>query len=843
MQSFGRIVLAIAIVGGLTMTSLSAPAVSAEEKEVFTLEEVVITASKRETQLQDTALAVSAYTKDMLDDLNINDSSDFEALAPSFTNTPSRISIRGVGRFSEEVGTSPGVGLYTDGVFSEHLTALNSNPINLERVEILRGPQGTLYGRNTTGGAVNVVTKRPTDEFHVDLRAKFGNYGHQQFAGVVSGPILDALGFKLYIDDIKRDGLVENVAGEDLNSRNQTTVEGQLELDVTDDLSLWVKHVWTEYDQVPGGGRTESPIDCSMFSFGPAVRPSFLECFANGSPATLYQIEQDNPYMTSQNTPGYVKLEDVAFTTFKATYDFEAMSLSYLFARNTFDYNRLTDMDDTANEQFSVLDFFMQDQTQITHELQLTSYWDKNWRFLLGAFHFSNENEQRRKIGGDPAKGEALAAPFTLITSYADAMAIGASLGAGGGIPDTVTFWENPELLSFYQRGLLDNTSWAVFGELEFDFTEQWSLNLGLRYSYDDFDGGEARIVYGDPSLIFGTFPNPPLGFPLAVDLNAVGQPGCPTCGGTSGVGVVGPDTRIRYVDSIDVEHDRDFSNVTGHLTLNYRPYEGQLLWAKIATGYKMGGVQLGLTQIFQGGGGLTDGFFDQEDMAMAELGWKASLLEDRLRTEVVGFFSKYDDMQQMISSVVPGTEIRFEETTNIDTEMYGLEVSTAFLVTENLRAMYAGSYNYSEIVEDAFYRNTTYGQFDPVAGDYIAENVKGNHLAITPRYKHALSLHYSLPTDIGRFSLGGTFSYIGKRYFSFDNYNSEDSYTRLDAQASWTSMSERYRILAAAKNATDELVYNTYGCNNTGVPGSLATCGGGLMNQRLVTVEFMVRF
>ena len=115
------------------------------------LEEIIVTASKRETVVQDTAIAITAFSQSMLEDLNINTPFMYEALTPSlsFQQTPNRLSIRGIGRFDNSLGISPGVAIYNDGIFTAEATSLATQPINMTRTEILRGPQGTLYGRNT----------------------------------------------------------------------------------------------------------------------------------------------------------------------------------------------------------------------------------------------------------------------------------------------------------------------------------------------------------------------------------------------------------------------------------------------------------------------------------------------------------------------------------------------------------------------------------------------------------------------------------------------------------------------------------------------------------------------
>jgi len=212
-----------------------------------------------------------------------------------------------------------------------------------------------------------------------------------------------------------------------------------------------------------------------------------------------------------------------------------------------------------------------------------------------------------------------------------------------------------------------------------------------------------------------------------------------------------------------------------------------------------------------------------------------------------VGYFYDYEDMQQLRSfSTPPPGNITLEQVINLDTEMYGVEASATYLVTDNLRAIFGYSYINSEVTSDAFFEDFEYGERD-ANGDIIPDNVQGNQLTLTPEHKGSLTLHYFYPTDIGEFTIGGTWSYMDDRYFDLGNHEQEGSYDIIDMQASWTSNSGRYKLLLTGTNVTDEEAYNTYGCdaNNDGVygtPSFILRCGGNPINQRLYAAQFMVR-
>lgn len=785
----------------LSLGIASIPTVQAQGSGLI-LEEVIVTATRRTSSLQDTPIAMTALTSSMLEDMDINSAFGLEAVVPSlsFQQSPNRLSIRGVGRFDNQLGTNPGVGIYTDGIYSSEASALSEESINVERIEVLRGPQGTLYGRNTTGGAINVITRRPTDEFYGDLRIKVGNYDLQQIDMLVSGPVNDDLRYKLYINDTQRDGLQENIAGPDLKSADNRFVEGQIEWDITPKLSLWAKYRENRYDYVPGAGAilgvnpSEDPYDCVNSWSGLNQSAQYLECQVGGTNPSVGDVRK-----FAQDSPGNVTLSNHHIGALQLTYDLPSATIKYLYGKVKYDWDATrVDHDQTPND-YGVLVDNAQYQDQETHELQLNSEWDKNWNYLLGLYFFSDENEQ----------------PYTIYADDYD--------NISRVTEDFVNFWDNPKELYYHQYGAVENESWASFGELSWDLNAEWAIKLGGRYSVDKFKGAETQIQYFDMAR-YG------LGFALDVsEAHFAGDPD-------------------RYTDTVDARYKDEFENLTGKITVDYRPDDTHMIWGTVANGYKMGGVRLGSLEKFWSASAGEDGNgeFEQEDMLMLELGWKADLLNDRLRTEVVAFNYIYDDMQQTRQKVTPPPgSITLSEVINVDVETYGLEATATAILTDRLRAYYSFSYNHSEVSEDAYFTNRTYGARDE-NGNIIADNIKGNQLALTPEFKSALALHYTIPTNVGEFSVGGTYSYIGERYFNLENYDRADSYQNLDLQASWTSNTGRYRVLGSVKNATDETEYNTYACiastnGEYGTDSFVTRCGGNLVDQRLYSLQFMI--
>jgi iron complex outermembrane receptor protein len=790
------------------LIAFQAQSQESERKSSLSLEEVIVTATKRETSMHDTAIAVTAFTADMQQQMNINSPFDYEKLVPSMTfqQSPNRVSIRGAGRFSNSLGVNPAVAIYNDGIYFPEATSLSTQPINIQRTEILRGPQGTLYGRNTTGGAVGVISRRPTEEFEGDFRVTLGNYDYQQYALVVSGPLTDTFRYKLHYIDTERDGLQDNKAGKDLRTTDNWYAEAQIEWDITDKMHLWAEYGRLQVDGILGAGPSEDPYDCVNF-WGTLTRSQqYLECDRGAE-----NPSKGDPRKVAHNAPGFVKTRNNNNWTARLSYDFEDAELSYLFGLIEYDYDQRTDIDGTDNPNIQTNLDIGQYQKQTTHELQLISSWDKKWNYIAGLYYFEDKNEQ----------------PYNINTPFETFETVCAQSGA--------PCWPNPLGVIYFQNAVLDNDSWAAYGEVDYEINDQWSVVVGARYSEDNYDGGETQLQYYDPFREFGgeLIPGIPPDFPLATfaaDVSQANFAGDPT----------------RYVDGIDATHEDDFSNVSGKVAVSYRPRDGHLIYGSIVTGYKMGGTRLGSLEAFysQDAGVDSNGEFDEEEVIAYELGWKAEFLDRKLLTELTGYFSDYKDMQRQRTFRTPApANVSLTNVINVDTEIWGIEGTATWLITDNLRGLFTYSYMDTEITSDAFFEDFEYSDRD-ADGNIIPENVKGNKTTITPDHKGSASLHYFYPTDIGELTIGGTWSYIGERYFDLGNHESEDSYSTLDMQASWTSTESRYRIQANVTNLTDEEVFNTSSCSvnagaTYGTDDFISRCSGNPINQRLWTVEF----
>ncbi|HIL84503.1 MAG TPA: hypothetical protein EYG52_13450, partial [Pseudomonadales bacterium] len=250
----GRLALltTVSVMGALTAMSTS---VFAEESG-RQIEEVIVTAERREASIQDTSISITAFTGEMLDDFGIRNQEDLQNFVPATTIQPYDATIRGVGRNFRALGGDPGVATYMNGVYSEDLlTATAATFWDVERVEILRGPQGTLYGRNAVGGAINILYKQPSQEFDYSVKGIVGNFGTAEYYGMINGSIIeDKLSARVNFSVRDRDGVIKEIGpGSDLDGLGTKNVAVQFQFTPTDTLAFDVRFNKMEIDRDFGG--------------------------------------------------------------------------------------------------------------------------------------------------------------------------------------------------------------------------------------------------------------------------------------------------------------------------------------------------------------------------------------------------------------------------------------------------------------------------------------------------------------------------------------------------------------------------------------------------------------
>ena len=335
-----------------------------------TVSEIVVTAEKREQSLQQVPVAVTAFTTERRDLIGIQSIVDQTNFTPGLTYQPNldRVSIRGIGRLTNVHTADSGTALYTDGVFTTSTTDAGRDPIFIDRTEILRGPQGTLYGRNAIAGAFNTITKRPTSELSGEARVTVGNYDLQRYAATLAGPITDWLRFRVGYEKIYQgDGYDRNLTG----LKSETGARDRDYYQVQFDGTVGKLDFWVYYDQqhwndrsTPGlvtNGGTLAPPEINYFGNGGGLIPNASYGFGGGlntqfqgpvfgNPAlqgnSLRDFEHDTEYRDK------LSHNDVFRT--HLTYHAPDFDIKYVGGYLRYNYHYNYDADQTSVESYQV---------------------------------------------------------------------------------------------------------------------------------------------------------------------------------------------------------------------------------------------------------------------------------------------------------------------------------------------------------------------------------------------------------------------------------------------------------------------------------------------------------
>jgi iron complex outermembrane receptor protein len=757
MNTVTRILPAALILSGGAGSALA-------EEPLGLLEEIIVTAEKRAVSVQDVPIAISAFDRDMRDSMGIVSNADIANHTPSMTyNTnPNRVFIRGVGRVDNALGTEPGVAVYRDGVYTNEIGAVADSTFFTDRVEVLRGPQGTLYGRNAVGGAANFISKRPTEEFTGEIRASaYSNQGHQ-LGVVLSGPVTDKLRYRVGAEADKNEGWVDNIAGEDVNDKNFRRWEVQLDFDVTEDLNIWFQYEASEWDHNRQGGYMISSYNST--SPAPPVG-DFNSDFQQLVPNPQFGYTEPNPgtddiHTVNWDEPGYIK-QDMERITAHVSYEFDKVTLKYVYGYTDYEFDFLEDNDKTSRADLQYFTYLGQAERSEQHELQLISDLGGKVEFILGLFYWDSENFQ-------PLNAFAPDNPVLQTPVWADP--------AGEVCYCVIDAPANPDASYYEQWGDLYTESTAAYGQVDFHPDENWHISVGLRYSKDEKEASEYQRVIFDGQ---GTY---------AFLFNAIGMSWLNTQTPTAG-----PQGRIAWDftnGGLTADHDDDWSSVDGAIGLDYTFANGNMIFAKVSTGYKSGGYKLGSLQ--------ADAAVDEESVVAWELGLKSEF--ERAKANVSAYYYDYDDMQVPVDTFSGGvTTRRFENAEKAS--VWGIELELQWAATDAL--MFYSTYSYMDTEID------TMGQpvFDSTAQLPELTDLAGNELIQSPKHQFSLIADYSWQLASGELKFVTAYVYKDEQWSSIFNRadTQVDAYERTDFRLTYNANDHDLRVTAYVQNAFDE--------------------------------------
>ena len=747
-----------------TSMSVAAPAIAQESAVV--VEEIIVTARKRQEAAQDVPISITAFTTE-LREAQIRKLSDLNGYAPNVVINDSagarpggtQIQIRGIAasEIQDKSHDSP-IAVSIDGVFLGTFSGRNIPNFDLERIEILRGPQGTLFGKNTVGGVVNVIRSRPTGEFGAKFRLTGGENGQEEIRSVVNFPIVDTLVGKAFFTQIKNDGHMRNVFtgndGPEVDYKNYGLTllwtpidefEAQLTIERYDDTSDLGAS--SNYNFPAGFFPPPDPSEIGAQD----LSGGFYACNVIGNCRT--SLSEPDTYETSTSNDG--DYENNVYTlnmNYDLTDNLSLVSVTGYHDTPTEDY--LSEFDG-IREEFILIDND-NEYEQFTQELRLEGTWNK-LDYVVGAYYLDSHYEQDWVTRGSfwEVVSNVIGLPVATVPVMADLCRAGAfaplvcDTGQAAGEVLGPNFVQK-----LYQEQ--DTESWAVFAQGDYALTDQWTLTAGIRYTDEkkEFDGWQSYLAPVDRAEVFN--------FPGKADL------------------------------------DNDWQETTIRLGVKYSMTDDVMFYASYAEGFKSGGF-FGRNQNISD---FENNQYDPEQSDNYEIGMKSQWFDNRVQLNLAAFYNNFDDKQD--SNVVldesTGTVATVWE--NIGGVDYkGVELEARWAVTENLSLWSSAGYL------DAEYDGFLSSRFVPLAEQATTppQNVDFLVVKYAPEYTFGLGGTYARQIGPGEFSLNAKYNYIDD--LETATYN--DPGTKLDSRelvdASVSYLWRNIRVSVFGNNLADE--------------------------------------
>ena len=690
--------------------------------------DIVVTARRRAESLQDVPIAVTAYSGETLEATGSLDITDISDTTPNVTLEPSRGTnstltafIRGVGQQDPVAGFESGVGLYLDDVFINRPQAAVLDIYEVERIEVLRGPQGTLYGRNTIGGAIKYVTKRLDEDPFVRIRGAIGNYEQADLILTLSAPIAPGLRIGASGARLSRDGFGRNLTnGLDNYNRDIYAARGTIEWEPTERLFFRLTGDLTKDKSNPRNGHrlipgqlTGAPVLADVYDTRAGLNTPEQDIKAYGMAFRAeWEVSDD---FTLKNILGYRRDRS------RTPIDFDALPAA--------------DVDVPAiyrNRQFS-------------NEFQAV-YEGERLQGVAGVYYLS-------------ARATNI---FDVILATTSPVALPGLTASTFGDVDTET--------------------WAVFGDLTFDVTDQFAVSVGGRYTNDR---RQATVIRRN--LLNG--PAPALGG-AGVQLGAL---------------------------TSNFRGEETFKEFTPRASVTFKPNDDNTIYASYAKGFKGGGfdprgLSTAAPDLDADGVREPDEIFDYflfepEKVNSYEVGYKASLFDRRLRFAIAGFYADYKDVQVpgSVGAVINGVPTFVGVTTNAGkAEFKGIEVEMQATLARDFasagdRLNFSGTLGYLDAEYKQFITN--------VAGQGPVDVADFRRIQNTPKWTLSGTLDYTVPVGEGDLSISTTVSHRSKT-FQFETpspFLDQPAYELWDASLVYTAPDDRWTVGLHAKNILDK--------------------------------------
>ncbi|HET7811556.1 MAG TPA: TonB-dependent receptor [Steroidobacteraceae bacterium] len=800
---FRKNTLAAAIAKVLAGTGFAAMAtgnVFAQEAEgPEVLEEVTVSAQLRTQSLQDVPIAIQVVDKGLIADVAAENMSDLNGYVPGLvvsgdSPTQPRYQIRGIQTGDFGVGTDPAVGVYVDGIYSARTGASMLAFNDIERIEVLKGPQGTLFGRNSAAGAISIVTTQPQDHFDSLLRARFGEYGKQYYEGMVNTPIGEDFALRVNGVYSKSDGWMQDATtGADLAPEQDWAGRVALKWNIADATSATLSWDHDDLDQLarPAISVIAVPGDGSPVPF-PADAANYLD---------PRKVDFSNDVVGNEESR---KLDQVN------------LFIDHSFGSTDF-------RSATSWRQFDTVNREDEDGTNLLYVYFDTANIESNESFYQ-EFRFSGRSEKLDWVAGISYYDEK-ADQTSDTRTFTDAID---TLGSNAGLWDPsfplyagtssvtgplfdVSLMGLPWSESMINHGKFQ--AYAAFGDAIWHLNDKTNLTFGLRYTHDakEFTWIQGARVAPELDQIvdtleaggfFESFPVPPDFYRADIVFQ----------GNTPAGGVTMKDS---------------WDDVSPRLVLDYKVNPDLMVFGSLSKGYKAGGynsLQVGSK-------------FDNEDVLNFETGIKSEFRDAGVTLNASAFYYVYDNKQAIsLVTEVPGSDVPQYLIDTSDEQAWGIDVDAQWRATDHFTLF--GNLEYL----DATYKDKVTQDDVDLSGEPTGE----------PYLMAALGARYGWELgDAGHLDLSGRFAYRGKSRCNSDsqlqgtcqvtpNFEVGEATERLDLRLGWSSPSEKYGIAGFVTNALNDQ-YVT-GINNL-TAGNFGTPFASISEPRMWGIEATVSF
>jgi len=702
---------------------------------------ITVTARRRNELLLNVPVAVSAYSGEQLNRQGALTITEVAKTTPNVTLKVSRGTnstltpfIRGIGQQDPVAGFEQGVGVYLDDVYFNRPQAAVLDIYDVERIEVLRGPQGTLYGRNTIGGAIKFVTKRiRTDGTHISMRTNIGTHHQADFIVSASTPVANGLYFGIAGARLSNGGFGKNLTT-GLSNYNKDVLAGRASLEFipSDRIFFRVTGDYIVDDSNPKGGHRFYPNLCANAAGGCGTAAGTFPVLSN-----VYDTQGGLTDPTQRVRAGGVALHG--------------------------------EFDLTDSLKFKSITAYRKDTGYTPIDFDATPKIDVD----VPAIYRNKQFSQEFQLVLDKGSLQGVAGLYYLNARAFDEFDVRLYTSLNGLTASTL--------------GNVHTKTWAAFADFTYDFSPQWAVSLGGRWTNDQ------RTAYI-----------------LAQTRLGGGQPGL---GGVNGfgVGTVLPPTTTNFTGT------RTDTKFTPRASINFKPTPDHNIYLSFSQGFKGGGFDPrgkainAKTQAYQD---IYDFLtFKPESVDSYELGWKAALFDHRLQLATAVFDAEYKDVQVPGSSacIVNGLANFCGTTTNAGkARMRGVEVETNARLAQNLatpgdRLTLAGSLGYL----DAKYLRyiTTVPNPAPPPASIAVDVAKNRKIQNTPRWTLSGTLDYSTPAWGGHLDANTTVSYrsFSQQFEIASPFLDQPGYALWDANLLWRSQGDRFELGVHAKNITNK--------------------------------------